>query len=254
MKNIIYTLLAIILTANVLNGQGISISSEDLFAKANLSYEKKRYSDAQILYQQLVDGGYSSKELFYNLANTYFKMKKYGYAVFYYEKAIRLDPSDEDIAFNLELTQLYLKDKIITPPDFFIYDISKKIMRSLSINTWAIMSLLGWYVFVGLNLLGKIRGTYRRFFRTLITTIGIYLLFCTINFGAGIYARAKTQEAIILNAVADVKSEPDKAGSIVFVLHEGTKVQIRSEKADWFEIKLRDGKVGWLRKDDLGIL
>ena len=138
MKKIIYTLLVIILTANVLNGQGISISSEDLFAKASLSYEKKRYSDAQVLYQQLVDAGYSSKELFYNLANTYFKTKKYGYAVFYYEKAVRLDPSDEDIAFNLQLTQLYLKDKIITPPDFFVYDISKKIMRSLSVNTWLV--------------------------------------------------------------------------------------------------------------------
>lgn len=254
MKKIIYTLLVIILTANVLNGQGISISSEDLFAKASLSYEKKRYSDAQVLYQQLVDAGYSSKELFYNLANTYFKTKKYGYAVFYYEKAVRLDPSDEDIAFNLQLTQLYLKDKIITPPDFFVYDISKKIMRSLSANTWAIMGLFGWYVFVGLILLGKIRRMQRRYVKILITTVGIYLLFCTINFGAGMYLRAKTEEAIILNAAADVKSEPDNAGSIIFVLHEGTKVQIRSEKADWFEIKLPDGKVGWLRKDDLGIL
>jgi len=254
MTKTLYILLLISLSTPVLKGQGIVASSDDLFAKANSIYEKKRYSEAQILYQQLADAGYSSKELFYNLGNTFYKMKKYGYAVYYYEKAKQLDPSDEDINFNLELTRLYLKDQIINPPDFILYDLSKKILYLFSLSTWAIISVISWYVFVGVLLLQKVIHWDRRPYRILVTALGTCLLFCVINFSANMYTQTKARQAVILNSTVDVKSEPDNSGSIVFILHEGTEVQIRSEKDDWCEIRLKDGKVGWIRKDDLGKL
>ena len=254
MTKIFYTFLLITLSVPFLKGQDIGVSSDELFSKANSVYEKKRYSEAQILYQQLADAGYSSKELFYNLGNTFYKMKKYGFAVYYYEKAKQLDPSDEDINFNLELTRLYLKDKIITPPDFILYDFSKKVLYLFSLSTWAVVSLILWYVFVGVWLLQKVIHLNRRLYRFLVTVAGICLIFGTANFGINMYTQAKTRQAVILNSAVDVKSEPDNSGSIVFILHEGTEVQIRSEKNDWCEIRLTDGKVGWIRKDDLGKL
>jgi tetratricopeptide (TPR) repeat protein len=207
-----------------------------------------------VLYQQLADAGYSSKELFYNLANTYFKLKKFGYAVYYYEKAKQLDPHDEDIQFNLELTQLYLKDKIITPPEFILYDISKRILYFFPTETWAILSLVSWFILVGTVLLKQLRPEPQQFFKILLAAVIFFFLFCTVNFTVNVYVRAKIKEAVILNSVSDVKSEPDNAGSILFILHEGTKVQIRSERNEWIEIRLKDGKIGWIRKDDAGAL
>ena len=249
-----YIIALFMFTDGILRGQGVSPEPAELFTKANETYEKKHYSDAQVLYQQLADAGYTSKELFYNLANTYFKLKKFGYAVYYYEKAKQLDPHDEDIQFNLELTQLYLKDKIITPPEFILYDILKKILYFLSTETWAILSLAGWFIFVGTVLLKQIRPAPQQIFRVWLAAVIFLFLFCTVNFAVNICVQAKIKEAVILNPIADAKSEPDNSGSVLFILHEGTKVQIRSERNEWIEIRLKDGKIGWIRKDEAGAL
>ncbi|MGB3774489.1 MAG: SH3 domain-containing protein [Leeuwenhoekiella sp.] len=36
-----------------------------------------------------------------------------------------------------------------------------------------------------------------------------------------------------------------------FLLHEGTKVMILSTQEDWSEIRLADGKEGWIPKTDI---
>ncbi len=250
-----FCLLALIMISyDTVRGQSVSPEPADLFAKANENYEKKHYSDAQLQYQQLVDAGYSSKELFYNLANTYFKLKKFGYAVYYYEKAKQLNPNDEDILYNLELTQLYLKDKIITPPEFILYDISKKILYLLSMETWAILSLTGWFTLAGIFLIRKLRPAQGRLFSLLFRGTIILFLFCSVNFVINVYVQERIREAVILSSVSDVRSEPDNSGSVLFILHEGAMVQIRSERNDWIEIRLKDGKIGWIRKDDAGAL
>ena len=49
-----------------------------------------------------------------------------------------------------------------------------------------------------------------------------------------------------------VKSAPDDSGTELFVLHEGTKVIIKSTFADsWVEIRIADGHVGWLKASDI---
>lgn len=246
--------LLLLATFHVLIGQNLSVEPGDLFFKANALYEKKNYSGAQILYQQLADGGYSSKELFYNLGNTYYKQKKYGSAVYYYEKAKKLDPYDEDILFNLELTQLYLKDKIVMPPDFVLYDLSKKVMHFFAMETWAVLSLVCWFLFVGVRLLRRIWRTAGRAMKIANISAAFCLLFSLVNFAFNFYTHVTVKEAVVLSPVTDVRSEPDNSASILFVLHEGAKAQIRSERSEWIEIRLKDGKVGWIRKDDAGVL
>ena len=43
-----------------------------------------------------------------------------------------------------------------------------------------------------------------------------------------------------------VKSSPDNSGTDLFILHDGTKVEIRSKLSDWSEIQMENGSVGWL--------
>ena len=54
------------------------------------------------------------------------------------------------------------------------------------------------------------------------------------------------KEAIIMSGVVIVKSSPDKSGTDIFQLHEGTKVRIISTVGNWDEIKLGNGNVGWV--------
>jgi SH3-like domain-containing protein len=53
-------------------------------------------------------------------------------------------------------------------------------------------------------------------------------------------------EAIILAPLVEVKNSPSADERNAFVLHEGTKVKIRQQRGEWFEIKLANGSVGWV--------
>ena len=54
-----------------------------------------------------------------------------------------------------------------------------------------------------------------------------------------------------MSGVVTVKSSPDKSGTDLFQLHEGTKVSVKSSLGKWIEIKLGNGSIGWVEKDDI---
>ena len=80
---------------------GRVINPQALFYQANNLYEEGRYEEAAVAYRQLLEQGYESGNLYFNLGNTYFKMGRTGWAVLYYEKAKRLIPRDADLRANL---------------------------------------------------------------------------------------------------------------------------------------------------------
>jgi len=57
---------------------------------------------------------------------------------------------------------------------------------------------------------------------------------------------------VILANKIDVKSGMDNNLVTLFQLHEGAVVAIEKEDADWYKIKLKDGKSGWAKKDAIG--
>jgi len=57
--------------------------------------------------------------------------------------------------------------------------------------------------------------------------------------------------AIVFAPTVTVKSSPDNSGIDLFILHEGTKVFIKSTIGEWNEIELEDGNVGWINQKDI---
>ena len=61
--------------------------------------------------------------------------------------------------------------------------------------------------------------------------------------------------AIITTTAASVKSTPSKNGTDLFILHEGTKVTITDGSMnDWKEIRVADGKEGWIETKEIEII
>jgi SH3-like domain-containing protein len=58
-------------------------------------------------------------------------------------------------------------------------------------------------------------------------------------------------EAIIMSGTVTIKSSPDKSGTDLFQLHEGTKVSIKSALDQWIEIKVGNGNIGWIEAKDI---
>ena len=91
-----------------------------LWDKANTAYINAKYNDAITLYDSILNEGYSSHELYYNLGNSYFKRGEIGDAILYYSKAEVLVPTDDDTRHNLAVVSNYVKDKIEPIPELFL--------------------------------------------------------------------------------------------------------------------------------------
>jgi hypothetical protein len=61
-------------------------------------------------------------------------------------------------------------------------------------------------------------------------------------------------EAVVFAPTVTIKSSPDASGNDLFILHEGTKVNIRGKLGEWNEITLDDGSTGWLPSKDIEII
>ena len=57
--------------------------------------------------------------------------------------------------------------------------------------------------------------------------------------------------AIVFEDTVTVKGSPDDSGTDLFLLHEGTKVKIRTVfgNNEWYEIEIEDGNIGWLKSE-----
>ena len=60
---------------------------------------------------------------------------------------------------------------------------------------------------------------------------------------------------VVMSSMVTVKSTPSDSGNDLFILHEGTRVEIRDGSLkDWAEIEIADGKVGWIEKKHFEII
>jgi SH3-like domain-containing protein len=55
---------------------------------------------------------------------------------------------------------------------------------------------------------------------------------------------------IILAPSVVVRSSPSASGTELFILHEGTKIKVNEEVSGWQNVKLIDGREGWILVDD----
>ena len=221
---------------------------DTLIAKGNQAYNEGLYDSAIHLYSGVLDQDLESYKLYYNMGNAYFKMNQLPSAILYYEKAKKLYPNDEDVNFNLSIANSMIVDKIEQVPEMFYKRWWNYFYNAYSEDTWTLLSLVSWIVllfFIGMFLITKTRSL-----KKLAFYLGILFLLITIGtFGLSsqkYYYTKENKEAVIFTPTITAKSSPTPSSVDLFVIHEGTKVQIMDELQGWVKIKLRNGSIGWL--------
>lgn len=220
-------------------------SATEIYISAGDLYKQKQFSEAAVSYEKLLAQGYRSADVYYNLGNCYFKMDSIGKCILNYERALRLAPGDEDAAHNLRLAALRTVDKIEPVPQLAILTWWNHMLEFYTSATWASFSLLvlwlAWLVgAVGL-LLGRKRISFSvAGFLTMLSFV--FLFFALVQR----QHENATNRAILMAASANVKSAPDDNAGNLFLLHEGTRLQILDRVGEWNKIRLEDGKVGWV--------
>ncbi len=249
MKNLISCIIIISASLSFVDAQE---APENMLDSANYYYSVGEYQTAIEKYNALVESGYKSAGIYYNLGNAYYKVNNLANAIVNYERAAKLDPADESIAYNLQMAQSHVVDKIEPLPDFFIFRWVKYLRGSLSADSWAILSL-GVFIISLLLFLGYLFATRTGLRKTAFWSAVILIFFTIVSFAFSLKNKAEFldhNKAIIYAPSVTVKSAPDKSGTDLFMIHEGTKVELVDSVGLWFEVKLIDGNQGWIQKDE----
>ncbi|MCS6933876.1 MAG: tetratricopeptide repeat protein [Chitinophagales bacterium] len=243
-------ILLMVLSAMLLMHARLNAAGEtpgELYAKAADAYRASHYQDAQQLYEELIRMGYRNSEVYYNLANCYFKQGQIGRAILNYERARQLSPADEDILHNLQLAETKTVDKIQPVPQLPVITAWKNFVGSLTDDQWAFMAVV--LLWVALLPAAVFLWFWRKPWLILISVL---LALCSlfVFFIGGIQHRHlhNSPYAIILTTQAGALSAPDPSSTVVFEVHEGTKIRVMDEVSGWTKIRLEDGRVGWLQK------
>ena len=228
----------------------LNIFAQTDFDAANAAYADGRYEEAATLYQALIDEQ-PDAVLYYNLGNAEFKRGELAQAILNYERALRLKPNYKDAQYNLAFAQSKITDNIVEQ-DFFLSAWARAIRNNLNEHTWWVLSIsLFILALIGLLLFLLGRETWIR--KTAFHTAWIALLFSLIaGLNAGSLHQRDTlrNEAIITQGIVNAKSSPDRSGTDLFTVHEGTKVTIRETLGEWSNVRVGSNE-GWIRSSCL---
>lgn len=217
-------------------------------AEADSAYVQERYEQAISLYNKLLETG-ASASVYYNLGNAYYRTGDMAHAILAYERAYLMEPGDADIRFNLQLARTKTIDKIVPESEMFFITWFRQMIDWYSADQWGRAVVVCFALFVVSLLLYFFAG--RMLWRKVGFGVGVSTLILAVLFHIFAYQQQQKllvrTHAIVMSSSLTVKSTPSTSGTDLFVLHEGTKVEITDDTMkDWKEIRLADGKVGWV--------
>ena len=225
-------------------------------AEADSAYARGNYQEAIKGYESLLKQG-ASAEIYYNLGNAYYRTENITRAVLNYERALLLSPGDGDIRFNLQIARSKTIDKIVPESEMFFVTWYRSLVNIMSVDGWGRMALVSLALVIVLFLV------YLFSARVWMQKVGFFgggallVVFALSN----IFAWQQSQNllyrkgAIVVAPSVTVKSTPAQNGTDLFILHEGTKVVITDgSMKDWREIRLADGKKGWLESKKIELI
>ena len=110
--------LAVLALVATLSGGTVTVqeaAGPETFLEANAAYEENDYDRAVLLYGRLVEAGYDSGQLYYNLGNAYLRNGELGRSIASYRRAWLRLPRDEDVRANLEFARQTTQDALAAP-------------------------------------------------------------------------------------------------------------------------------------------
>ena len=204
------------------------------FEKANQLYDEGKFVQAQHAYEQMVDGGAWSANLFYNLGNASSLAGAQGRAILNYERALVLDPSHADAQRNLRLLRGQTGAKLIDAP------LIERACRKVRENVWTVLAAVAaWGCVFSIALLCM---SGRRLWLTALASVLLAVIA-----GYGVFAHWKDRALGIVTAKeAEARLAPVESAGLADVLAAGSRVRVLSERGAWIYCELPNQRRGWL--------
>ena len=219
-----------------------------LFDQANAAYNGGNYTLAIEKYEAILADELHSAELYFNLGNAHYRLGNVAESVYYFEQAKRLNLTDKTIINNSRFANNMTQDAIEELPQTQIERLQLQLLALFHIEQWTIITLV--FAWIGALLFFLYRWNnqilYKRlFFSSAIVVVLISLL------SLGLTQKKQSldliQKAVIFEREIEIWGEPNNRADILFLLHEGTVVEVTDALEGWSKIKLANGSEGWIQ-------
>ncbi len=229
---------------------------DQIMEEANMAYINENYHEAIELYKNILEMELESATLYYNLGNAYYQTGQIGKAILNYERARRLSPNDEGILHNLRVARSLLTENAEPLPQLFLLDWRDKFMQIQSIDGWAItIIILAFSTLLCAIMFLVLKKRMQKkvfFFAGILSLLLLMMSYYAVSRQHNLHY--VKQEAIVMSPRVTAKSAPSERSIDLFVVYEGTKLELTSDVMDWYEVRLPNGQVGWLNKSVLEII
>lgn len=224
-------------------------AQEEIVAQGNQAYQQEDWAAAIEAYEAVLEAGYTSAGLEYNLGNAYFKAGELGRSILHWERALALSPGDADTRANLELARSLTADAVEPLPTFWLFSalswwidlLPRALLVTLVTAAWLALASGAVMRIVARSDAAAAVGRWVAIGGAAgVLVLGSTLLVRELELG-------RAERGVILAESVPVRSAPAEDDDLtLFEVHEGTRVRIDQRTGEWAEVVLDDGKVGWI--------
>ncbi|MEI7730510.1 MAG: BatD family protein [Verrucomicrobiota bacterium] len=214
------------------------------FDAANKLYEQGRYSAAVSAYRNLLTNGQAAPALYFNLGNAAYKAGQTGRAIEAYRQAELLDPRDPDIRGNL----LFVRKAVTGKEDAGPKGVTALLQR-LTLNEWAILVMIPFWVWVGLLAAQQAMPQWRRQVRSYTLGSGLLFLAALAGLLVATSAQREDNDAIVMGRDVQARQGPFEESKAAFALPDGSEVTITGTKDNWLNVRDVAQRAGWIKQE-----
>lgn len=227
----------------------------ELFSNGNAAYNGGNYDLAIEKYEAILAQNLHSPAVYFNLANAHYRLGNTAESIYYFEQAKRLAPADQAIENNRRFAQNMTRDAIEALPKTQLNQFQQRVLGVFSLHSWTVISLsFIWFAILLLVIYRLNRQMFlkRVFFSTAI--LFLLLSLTTLLFTQQKYEQSQVVKGVIYVEEVAVWGEPNQRADELFLLHEGTTVEVIDDLSDWLKVKIANGSEGWIQKESLRLL
>ena len=230
-------------------------AQQDQFEQAVMAFNKGSYQESVDLLENISKGDTESVELCYNLGLSHLKLNNLGEGIANLRRTLILSPNHSDARFALDIAKGKISTPITEIPDFILYQAYTDMARSVSINTWVSIQMIGLFGLILLIYLLLFKYSSRKLM--LYIAIAVTALLTVWSFTNAAYLRntaINPNLVVIGQEQTEIFIGADDRSEVLVVVGEGVTARIVDDLADWVKIELADKDIGWVQKNKVIVI
>lgn len=224
-------------------------SAEQAFQAASDKYISGDYRGAISGFQNMLESGWKSGNVLYNLGNSYIKSGKLGYAILSYEQARLFIPRDNDLISNYQYARTLVKQKETALKKSFLLIGLDIVFSHLTLRETYFIFMFFYYLIASMVIVVIFVSQARRYLIPSIAVLSVMWISVSIPLVGKVVDSAVM--GVTVSDIIDAKFEPSARAAVNFPLYAGMRVHILSTKGEWRKVKRLDGRIGWVERSSV---